>query len=63
MDQSENSTIEQYEPNELERNKHNFTSELVIYEEPNPTPIDVDTHMPLDKKEINVKEFINNFLN
>lgn len=52
MDQSENSNLEQYKPDVPERNKHNFTSDLVIYKEPNPTPIDVDTNMPLDKKEI-----------
>ena len=52
MDQSENIHAEQYNSENQQKNKHNFTSDIVIYEEPNPTPIDVDTNMPLDKKEI-----------
>jgi len=52
MDQSESLNVNEYNPNNQIKNKHNFTSEIIIYEEPNPTPIDIDTNMPLDKKEI-----------
>lgn len=52
MDVSQNQNYQEYNPIDEEKNKHNFKSEIVIYKEPYPTPIDVDTNMPLDKKEI-----------
>jgi glycosyltransferase involved in cell wall biosynthesis len=52
MDISQNQNYQEYKPIDEEKNKHNFKSEIVIYKEPFPTPIDVDTNMPLDKKEI-----------
>ena len=52
MDKSEYQNFNEYQPDDNQKNKHNISSDVVIYQEPYPTPIDIDNNMPLDKKEI-----------
>jgi glycosyltransferase involved in cell wall biosynthesis len=51
MDKSDLNS-EDYKPECNQKNTNNFCSDIVIYQDPNPTPVDIDNNMPLDKKEI-----------